>query len=282
MRFIVLGFAASMTLLSATASAANPKTAECLAASESSADLRITNKLREAQEKLRICAAASCPSEIRNECVRRQTEVAAATPTVVFEAKDASGNDLVAVKVTMDGQVLATKLEGSALSVDPGDHAFTFETEGQPAVQKSFVLREGEKDRRERIVIGNLPKPAAPVTPAAIWDSNQGPPAATQHSHLLEWTLIGGGAALAAAGAVFMAVEANGTSDAANGRDRSTYDSALNGWRFALAGTIVGAVAAAAGGVLLVVSQGREATQSSRDRVWLGAGPGTLHVGGTW
>jgi hypothetical protein len=148
------------------ARAADPSTADCLGASESSIKLRGDHKLREARARLLVCAAASCPDDVRSECERHVTEVNASIPTLVFEAKDAGGNDLTAVKVTMDGAVLAERLEGTAISLDPGEHAFTFEVAGQPPVQKSFVLREGEKDRRERIVFGETALPVV-ATPAA-------------------------------------------------------------------------------------------------------------------
>jgi hypothetical protein len=87
--------------------------------------------------------------------------VNAAIPTVVFEAKDASGNDLVPVDVKMDGKLIAERLDGTALSIDPGEHAFTFASAGKTSVQKHFVIHEGEKNRRERIVF-------APASVAAI------------------------------------------------------------------------------------------------------------------
>jgi hypothetical protein len=54
----------------------------------------------------------------------------------------------------MDGKPLVGRLDGTAVAVDPGQHAFTFEVSGQPSVTKGFVLKEGEKLRRERVVIG--------------------------------------------------------------------------------------------------------------------------------
>ena len=54
----------------------------------------------------------------------------------------------------MDGEVLTEKLEGTALSLDPGPHNLTFEAPGQPTVTKQIVVREGEKDRREMVQVG--------------------------------------------------------------------------------------------------------------------------------
>ena len=58
-------------------------------------------------------------------------------------------------------------MQGLALPVDPGDHVFTFVAPGQPMLTRHFVLKEGEKDRRERVVIGPIvAAPAAAPAPA--------------------------------------------------------------------------------------------------------------------
>lgn len=149
-----VAFAAGAALWSTRALAADPTTADCLAASETSLKLGNQHKLRAERSQLLVCAAANCPGDIRNECVRRVDDVNHAIPTIIFEAKDGGGKDLSAVKVTMDGEVLVERLEGTALSIDPGEHTFVFETAGQPPLSKQFVIRESEKDRREAITLG--------------------------------------------------------------------------------------------------------------------------------
>ncbi len=163
---LALGLLAGASAAARPALAADPTTAECLSATESSLALRHQHKLRDARAKLLICSADSCPADIRNECIRRVAEIKTAIPTIVFEARDAAGNDLGAVKVTMDGEVLAERLDGSALSIDPGARAFTFATAGHPGVHKQFLIREGEKDRRERIVFDRSVAVAATSLPA--------------------------------------------------------------------------------------------------------------------
>jgi hypothetical protein len=143
----------ALVLLTQTAIAAAPNASECAVAAEKSLTLRKQHQLRAARSELLVCASPSCPDVIRDECSRRMTEVNRAMPTIVFEARDEGGRDLSAVTVTMDGAKLADKLDGSAIAIEPGEHAFTFESASRPAVQRSFVLREGEKDRREQIVL---------------------------------------------------------------------------------------------------------------------------------
>jgi hypothetical protein len=174
---LAMGVVAALVFAGRTARAADPTTADCLAASESSLTLRNQHHLRDARAQLLICSAASCPGDIRAECIRRVGEVNAAIPTIVFAAKDGAGNDIGAVKVSMNGVPLAERLEGTALSIDPGEHTFTFETTGQTTVQKHFVIREGEKDRRERITFGAMPTVAGvPVAASAPASPSGGTP----------------------------------------------------------------------------------------------------------
>jgi hypothetical protein len=160
----LLAAAATITLAGAPR-AADPTTGDCLAASEKSLTLRNQHKLRAARAQLLICASRSCPADIRKECTRRVDEVNGAMPTIVFGAKDGTGNDLAAVKVTMDGEIITEKVDGTAISLDPGAHTFTFQAAGQPILSRQIVIREGEKERREMLALG---KPAeAPLAPVA-------------------------------------------------------------------------------------------------------------------
>lgn len=216
---IALALGSPLVFTSQRASAADPTTADCLGANEHAITLRAQNKLREARSQLLVCAAETCPTDVRNECARRVGEVNASMPTLVFEAKDAAGNDVSAVRVTMDGHPLVERLEGTALSIDPGEHKFSFETSGQPTVSKQFVIRAGEKDRRERITFGA----SAPVetTPSAGFRPASQPvdgreveatPRSTQR--ILGWSGVGLGAVGIALGVVFTAQKSAKDSDA--------------------------------------------------------------------
>jgi hypothetical protein len=175
-------FASALAMTALPSLAADPTIAECLGASERALSLRSSHKLRDARAQFVICAAATCPADVRSECQRRVTEVNAAIPTVVFEAKDADGNDLTAVKVSMDGQPLADKLEGLAISIDPGAHQFLFEAEGRTPIQKTIVINESEVGRHEQITFGKPPEPPpaapAPVTPTPAPTAAVPPPPA--------------------------------------------------------------------------------------------------------
>jgi hypothetical protein len=158
----------SLLVVAATAVTAWPRSAHaddkglsaCIAANESSVQLRSQHKLLEARSKALECAADVCPALLRDACKHRVELANAALPTIVFDVKDAAGAD-VSVTVSMDGRPLDTP-QGTAISSDPGEHKFVFQAAGQPPVEKTFILREGEKDRREPVSVG----PAAPAIAA--------------------------------------------------------------------------------------------------------------------
>jgi hypothetical protein len=179
--------------------------AACVAASEQGLTLRQQGKLHGALQQLAACADASCPAEVKAECAKRIGDVDAAMPTLVLAATDGAGNDLRDVKVSMDGAPLATTLDGRPLKIDPGEHTFRFEAAGQPPVDKKLVLREGEKDRRESVMIGTpapAPPPAAPPAAAPSPEPAPGPSWWTTQRTL---AVIGGGLGVAglALGGVF-------------------------------------------------------------------------------
>jgi hypothetical protein len=151
------------------ARAAEPTKTQCIDANEAAQPLRKSGKLRAAEERLLVCVRASCPPVVRDDCAQRLTEVRAAEPTVVFVVKDESEHDLSAVRVTMDGVELATKLDGTAIAVDPGEHLFVFEAEGRLKEARTLMLNEGDRGRQERIVLVSpvVETAAAPPPPKA-------------------------------------------------------------------------------------------------------------------
>jgi hypothetical protein len=148
-----LGACLVATGLSPLCRAEGPTALDCGAASESARVLQTRGQLRAARAQLFVCAAASCPDDLRTECLRRGGELDVAMPTIVFGAADASGREVVPVAVKMDGEPLTQRLDGTALSIDPGRHTFSFEAPGQPGVMKQLLILEGEKYRREHVTL---------------------------------------------------------------------------------------------------------------------------------
>lgn len=184
-RALVVG---TLTALAAAPSVARAdiSRAECIQANGASQDARRDQKFSTAREQLTRCINPSCPAMVADDCTRRLDELERAQPTIVFDAKDASGHDVVAVKVTVDGKPLAEKLAGAPLAVDPGEHAFTFTVPGGALVTQTFVIKEGVKDRHEVIVLGGsapaAPQPAPEPPPASTPTVTPLPPAAVEAS----------------------------------------------------------------------------------------------------
>jgi hypothetical protein len=143
---VLLGF-----MLASTVAYAEPTTKECLAASEAWIPNRESHHLRDARAELLVCASPSCPHDVREECARHVPEINAAIPTIVFEAKTTTGKDLPGVTVSIDGAPFATKLDGTSLEIEPGEHNVRAEASGVPAVEQVVVVNEGDKARHERI-----------------------------------------------------------------------------------------------------------------------------------
>ena len=67
------------------------------------------------------------------------------------------------VKVTMDGQPFAERLDGTPLPVDPGKHKFLFESPGLPRTTKVLVIKAGEQ-RGERVDMIDMTGPLLRTT----------------------------------------------------------------------------------------------------------------------
>lgn len=123
--------------------------------------------LSKAREKLLVCAADACPPIIRDDCRRSLVGVEANLPSVVLVAEgEVGGAEPIDVHVMLDGAPFAKQLDGKPLSVDVGNHTFSFVREGSPPVDVRVTLRPAQKNVE---VIARLPKAVgvAPVVPVS-------------------------------------------------------------------------------------------------------------------
>ncbi len=167
MKRLARSFAGTVVVLAletrtSAASDAEPTKRECVAANEAAQDLRRAGKLHESYANLAVCLSQSCPRVVREDCDQRLGEVEAAMPTVDFVMKDRTDRELSDVRVDMDGQPLLDKLDGAAVSIDPGEHRFSFESDGFRTMEAVVLLREGEKHRIVSVVL----EPDAPMPTA--------------------------------------------------------------------------------------------------------------------
>src|SRR5256885_1377897 len=84
---------------------------------------------------------------MRQECIRRFAQLGNDIPSVIPVVTDAAGSPRVDVQVTMDGELLTSRLDGRSLPVDPGVHEFTFSADGG-GTGAAFILW-GRKDNSE-------------------------------------------------------------------------------------------------------------------------------------
>jgi hypothetical protein len=146
----------------------------CISASEKAQALRKKMSLIDARAALSQCAASTCPDQVSAYCRQRLEEVNKAIPSIVLVAKDGAGRDLTAVKLSIDGAPHSDHLDGTAIELNPGQHTFVLEAPGEAPVTRDFVLVEGERDRRENVVIGQPPPAGLPKAAGAEQSSGSG------------------------------------------------------------------------------------------------------------
>lgn len=162
----------------------------CFAAAEAAQQLRADKKLSAARGEVLTCSRDVCPAMVRADCAKWLGEIDAATPTIIIRARDPGGRDVVDVKVSVDGQPLLDKLQGTSLPVDPGPHKFRYELPDGKTLEESVLIMEGEKGRVLQVDV----KPAAEarVVPAP---SGDGSPTRHQGPGVVPWVIGGVGLA---------------------------------------------------------------------------------------
>src|SRR5688572_26322013 len=79
---------------------------QCVEADTSGQSLRREGKLSAAKEQFQTCNDPQCPELVRTDCTQRIDEIEQAMPSMLFDVKDAAGNDIAVVRVIVDGKVL--------------------------------------------------------------------------------------------------------------------------------------------------------------------------------
>ena len=90
---------------------------------------------------------------VQQDCAGWLADIERDLPSVVFTAKDSDGIDLVDVEVSVDGQVLVTKLDGRAAPTNPGEHVFNFKLKDGTQRNQLVLMKEGEKNQRIAIIL---------------------------------------------------------------------------------------------------------------------------------
>jgi hypothetical protein len=136
--------------------------AACLRASEEGQRMRAAGRLREARSSFLVCARDQCPAVVRDDCATWTGDVTDAMPSVIFSAHDPAGHPTTAVTVEVDGEAVATHLDGAPILLDPGEHHLRFVHPGARPVERTLTLNKGEK---RRSIVVDLEAPSAPAPP---------------------------------------------------------------------------------------------------------------------
>lgn len=183
---------------------ADPQKVACVAALDEAQTQMTARKLKDARASFVACSSEACPAIVREDCARSLLDLDATQPTVVLSAT-VDGHDAIDARVTLDGEVVPSALDGHALAVDPGAHVARFERASSAPVEVKFIAREGEKNRA---LTASFVIPRSAPRPVAAEGSRAVP--------VLPFVL--GGAGLAAlGGGIFLRMKADSDAEALRG-----------------------------------------------------------------
>jgi len=220
---------------------------QCVSAADKAQVLRDEGKYTKAREQMLLCSRDVCPSLIKKDCVQWLADVEKSAPTVVVSARDGE-RDLSEVRVFLDGILLAERLDGKPIVVDPGAHKFRFEHSGIIKEQEP-VIRAGEKNRIVNVQFGN------PVAPShALEQPGASSSSSSSSSSVVPAVMLGGVGVIALGTAGFFWISGLGdktTLEDTCGKTKSCTDSDISPARTKL---IVGDIAGGVGVVSLAVA----------------------------
>jgi hypothetical protein len=290
-----LAIASTLAAVLTTTPARADDKAACIDANSKGQRFRDEHKLVEAREQLRICAAAHCPAVIQTDCASWLAEVEKALPGVVVTAKNGAGAYLVDVKVSVDGQPLLSKLDGRAVPLNAGPHAFHFEGADGTSVDQQVFVREGDKNQPVTAVLGEPARAPSgsnahavePVKPGANTDTSANAKTTSSPLKTVGWVTGGVGVVGLGLGAAFgliaMGDKSGAHCDANNVCDPGSTSGIKSAALVSDIGWIAGGVLVATGAALLLFApSGAPASAGVRITPVVTASGGAVVVGGAW
>src|SRR5882724_2745079 len=94
-------------------------------------DREQSGRLRQARELFIKCSKAACGSPLREECTTRFTQLSTDIPSIVPVVTDDAGGPQTDVEVRVDGERLASSLDGHSFPLDPGVREVSFSKDGR-------------------------------------------------------------------------------------------------------------------------------------------------------
>ncbi len=131
---------------------------ECLSAYENVQLARKRLQYQNARDFAKKCSGGTCHAALRTDCIDWLSELDKTIPSVVIEARSPKGEE-TEVRVTLDGNEVTSRLDGSPIEIDPGPHTFVFELKGWPKSVQKTVIKAGEKLRVVSAVFGDVGGP---------------------------------------------------------------------------------------------------------------------------
>jgi hypothetical protein len=167
----------------------------CVAAATEGQTLRQQDKLLEARDALRTCAADSCPSVVRSHCATWLSEVTALIPTLIVRVQDDKGADVLDARVSVDGRDWSI---GRPEPIDPGEHVVEATPARGERQRTKVLVVDGDKSR---VVTIRIAEPIAPARPPARTPTAATTPSDTTTSSGIPWGVwVVGGLGIAALG----------------------------------------------------------------------------------
>lgn len=192
-----------LVVLAPSVANAAPSMRACVDAYESTQTAMRHGQLLRARDSLAVCLDGACAQALRRDCAEWLKDVEERTPSVVVECVS-SGVSVRDVRLTVDGVVRESGIDGRAIELDPGRHVFSVEPRDAAPVVTEAIVREGEKRKLVRIELPSTrPEPPPPST-------------RTEQRRPVPWTVYAGagvGAVAAAGFTVFAAWGTSGKSD---------------------------------------------------------------------
>jgi hypothetical protein len=143
----------------------SPEILACVRDHERAQVEAVAGHVKQALELALACSKDVCPSYARNDCLKFADEYRAKLPSVTVRARGTDGCDTADANVSIDGVLVAERLEGRALPVDPGAHTIVVQVPGVAAEEQKIVAAEGERDRVLTFGDARAKRCGAPVEP---------------------------------------------------------------------------------------------------------------------
>ncbi len=141
---------------------------ECVDTNERGQTLLQQDHLHAARASFAQCVSTACPGPVRQDCAARIVEIDRVMPAIEFDVRDAAGHELTGVSLRVHGDLVAVRLDGGvAVPIDPGTHDVELVPQTGAARRETIVVRRGEKDRIEHVVLD--PGAPAGADPRSVW-----------------------------------------------------------------------------------------------------------------